>query len=338
MKKNPPREPDDLLLPGEETATASPRCWGTVLWRMLVLLVLAGYGMWLYALDSREMPKPVLPDTKRLEAAQVMQNNQLHDLVGEAATLQQKIKTIEDYSKNLEDKIKAINQLPKQTTQTNSPADIAALTALQTSIGQLQAELDLLKGSQGQNTEVQARRMNLLAGIDTLEKKITSGATYSRELKAVAQSAKQAGLGNHPAFKTLSSMVKDGVPTFVWLTEYFSETAQAAVPVTLSEKKNASFTDLLRSRLGGIVSIRKTEVDEKDFSDEALITRAETMLRGGDVVAAQNYLSQLSSTPRAIMLRWSHYAGQYLAAHNAVTQLKTAVMGVPAPPAKADAP
>jgi hypothetical protein len=124
---------------------------------------------------------------------------------------------------------------------------------------------------------------------------------------------------------SLSTYADDGAPSLAKLMDAFDEAVNIAVPASIAAKENPSFADELRGHLSRVITIRRVSADVSDDSDEAQIARAETELRMDNVDMALAHIEQLSDPTREIFAPWTHEAEAYLAAQDAMAQLKNAL-------------
>lgn len=168
-------------------------------------------------------------------------------------------------------------------------------------------------------------RLQISQLFDSIAVRLRDGESYDSDMRQLMLLAADSGL-NHEALETLSTYADDGAPSLAQLIDLFDEAAQEAVPASLAAKENPSFSDEMRGHLSRVVTIRRINADTTEDSDEAQIARAETELHMGNVDMALTHLEQLSDTPRELFSPWVSAAESHLAAQDALTQLKNALM------------
>ena len=156
--------------------------------------------------------------------------------------------------------------------------------------------------------EAQARA----AAIDTLRKALDSGAPYSTALEALAGS-------DIP--ETLARHAQTGLPTRAMLAASFPESARAALPAALAENAAeggiaARIWAFLRIETGA----RALSPHEGDDPD-AILSRAEALVKAGDLAAALDELAALPPAGRDALASWMTQAQDRLAAEAAFATL-----------------
>lgn len=206
------------------------------------------------------------------------------------------------------------------------PSYQALLTTVQT----LNNRLDTLQTAYEEQSGISRTRLTVLRVIDRLRDKLDSGAAYEDEIKELNKLLQEGEEDAIPraALHTLEENAKNGIATLATLIDDFEEVSSLAVPVSLLSEKEPTFTDTLRAKLGHLISIRKTDVDSNDDTDEANIARAEAELRVGNVDMAITHLLQLSQEPKQLFKKWIKEANAHLAAHGAVADIQSLALDV----------
>lgn len=200
------------------------------------------------------------------------------------------------------------------------PEEYAKLNA---TVESLNARLDTLQKAYEEQSGISRARLETIQLAGRIQDKLESGESYEEEMtELTAMLGKEQHAIPRAAVLTLQETAKAGVPTLAALINDFAETSSMAVPVSLLNDGNASFADSLRARFGHLITIRKTDVDGDDDSDEANIARAEAELRAGNVDMAITHLEQLSDDTKQLFAAWLKQANSYLDSRNALDDLK----------------
>ena len=294
-------------------------------WRVLILLILAGYGAWLYRLGGNpfDLPEPNVAFNEDdavselevefmvLQRKQEQYTAQLREAGEEQARLREQIAALEE-------------KLNQREDEAVPPETLAAIKTMTETLGALNKKISDIEQRHEHEKLSGQSRVAFLAGISAVEERLASGASYAKELGALRAQAAALKLPHDAALGTLSKWGENGIPTLNGLIRRFDEMAQLAVPVSIDESENSSVADTLRARLGHVISIRKIAADETDHSNEALIALADSALREGDVEKSAQYAKQLTTAPRTVMQPWINMAETYVAARRALAQLKEA--------------
>lgn len=238
----------------------------------------------------------------------------INALEAQFAEITQRLDSLQSTVENLQ------NNAITSTANAEAPGNAAMqadLTALNEKIAALQQDYETR--SHRYVTQLQINQL-----LDAIAVRLREGESYAADMRQLMLLAGDSGL-NEDALNNLAMHADEGAPSLAKLIDSFDEAAQTAVPASLAAKENPNFSDEVRGHLSRVVTIRRIEADATDDSDEAQIIRAETELHMGNVDMALTHLAQLSDATREIFAPWVSEAEAYLAAQDALAQLKNAL-------------
>ena len=165
--------------------------------------------------------------------------------------------------------------------------------------------------------ERQAAEARMIAERDAalvdLKAALESGAGYASVL---------ATIGDVP--EVLSANAKDGVPTLLSLQQGFPEAARAALASAETAPQDASAGERFTAFLKRQTNARSLTPKEGAGTD-AVLSRAEAMLKQGDLGAALAELDGLGEGPKTAMQDWLTRATTRAAALDAVAQISATI-------------
>lgn len=164
--------------------------------------------------------------------------------------------------------------------------------------------------SASEATRVAARAARQ-AAVDTVLAAAQTGAPYEGALAALDGAGIAAVIRDHAA---------TGLPTLPGLAESFPEAARSALEAALRETGGGGLAEGLWTFLRVQTGARSLEPREGSDPD-AVLSRAEAALTGGDVAAALAELVALPAEGQAAIAEWVRQAQVYLAAQEALVGL-----------------
>ncbi|MGO8866455.1 MAG: uroporphyrinogen-III synthase [Alphaproteobacteria bacterium] len=166
----------------------------------------------------------------------------------------------------------------------------------------------------------EARRLALVLAISNLRESLTRSLPYEKPLAAVAALA--AGDGElEAAVAALKGAAATGVPTLGELSERFDAASLAAARAAIVPDRPGWIGETL-ARLKHLVVIRHMG-ELAGSSPDALLSRAEVLLKAGDLAAAVAALGGLSGPAADAMRPWLEGAKARLAVDAAAAELST---------------
>lgn len=222
-----------------------------------------------------------------------------------------------------------------------SQASQGAAAADPAEMAQLRADVQALKAGGGVQVE------QALAGV---QEKIDAAGKAAEEISARAEAAAQksvaaaaagrlsaaldtglpfgsalADLGV-PVPPVLQEAAGTGLPTLAVLRDAFPAAARAGLEAALKGDMGQSWTDrfgnFLRSQTGA------RSLTPREGSDpDAILSRAEAALAGGDTAAALAEVKGLSEPAQAAMKEWTDLAERRIAAEEAIAKIATEIGG-----------
>ncbi len=272
-------------------------------------------------LDAAEAARAALADqVLALEAA-----------AGEGAALAARIEAVEATLATLQSatasndgSIPAASFAALQATVAGLKADLAGMAAapgtvpdaaIRAAVDQAMDEWSATEAARVQ-AEVEAAQAlaKRAAAVDMILAAAETGAPYAEALAA---------LGGAEVAIVLKDHADAGLPTLSGLSETFPEAARAALDASLRETGATGLTDGLLAFLRVQTGARSLQPREGTDPD-AVLSRAEAAVKGGDVAASLTELAGLPAQGQAAMADWSARAKVYLAAHEALAGLAAA--------------
>lgn len=201
--------------------------------------------------------------------------------------------------KALQDRVAALGN------GTAVPADVtAAVEAAEARLKQAETRATEL-AAQAEAAALSTRRA---AALDRVAAAMDSGAPFAAVL---------ADLPDLPA--PLADHAATGIPSITALRDSFPAAARDALEAALRANMGESWTDRVTSFLRSQTGLRSLTPREGDDPD-AVLSRAEAALAGGDVAAALAELAALPEAAKPALADWSALAQQRLDAEAALAQ------------------
>jgi hypothetical protein len=267
-----------------------------------------------------------IQDTSALQAALVAQQKQTEDLQAKLESLPAvpDLSGLTEQIKALDARIAALETLPA-----GAGADASALQELQSQIDALKAapvtgidaaavekvmaEAEASAAKIKADAEATAAKANAKLALAQVQAALDSGAPFAASLPA---------LGEVPA--VLAENAQAGLPTLASLIDGFPEAARAAIDAALRADMGESWSDRATNFLRTQTGARSTDPREGNDPD-AVLSRAEAALRGGDVKTALDEISALPAPAQAEMAAWRTEAEKRQAGIDAVAGLAAAI-------------
>ncbi len=308
-------------------------------------LIAAGLGFALAQVVPGGWP---IKDTSALEAQLATQSAELSALKAQIASLPAPdaglatrvaaleaapadLSSLADRIAALETRLSAIESLPADGSATS----VATAEALRS----LQAEVEALKASGGSGQgaqlaseaearlkEAEAQAAALKAQAEDLAKAATARAALGRLQAALDSGAPfGAALGDLGAVpEVLKASAEQGLPTLASLQASFPEAARAALDAALRNDMGESWTDRVGSFLRTQTGARSLTPREGTDPD-AILSRAEAAVAGGDLAAALTEISALPEVAQTALAEWRGLAEQRLAGAAAIAALAASI-------------
>lgn len=290
-------------------------------------------------------PNPTPPANDGLEQALADQSGRIDSLSADLAALQQA--PVSDPQ--------TVDLGPLTERLEASEGGFAeALASLETRLASMETRLAELEsrpqepagpdGSMAMEAQMEAFRQQLDDVTAEAEARIAEAQTRASEIEtAAAESAQaaerqaalatlQSALENGTAFleplaafddvpEALSQAAPEGVPTLASLQTDFPEAARSALAATQMVPEEADVTDRLAAFLRRQTNARSLAPREGDDAD-AVLSRAEAALNGGDLQATLDELSNLPDGAQAAMSVWITAAEKRIAAVSSLDTLR----------------
>lgn len=190
------------------------------------------------------------------------------------------------------------SSLDGQIKSLAKPADIS--TAVNPIAGKVEAiEKNLetvVKSEEGRRAD--AERIVISLELANLKRALDRGKDFSAELAQVRKVA-----GDKINLSALDRYQSDGVPTISDLEQTFRQNINRVLDAE-SEPENASFIDRIVSGAKSVVRVRRVNHDSSDKSTEALIARAESALKDGQLGDALTEIKAIPSKAGAQLADW----------------------------------
>jgi len=199
----------------------------------------------------------------------------------------------------------------------------AALAGFANDLAALRAELDARKGVEAaasRAVEAQAAALKAeaaaTAALAKVQAAVTSGAPFAEALSAL----QDAGQDIPPAL----SAATDGLPTLAALQAAFPAAARAALDAALRADMGTSLSERLTAFVRSQTGARSLTPREGADPD-AVLSRAEAALQGGDLAGALAEIGALPPEAQAALADWQALAERRLAATDALAALVAAM-------------
>lgn len=231
----------------------------------------------------------------------------------------------------LEDRLSAI----EAASAGGEGAPAAALAALGRELTSLRAQIDAQKGAGPALTaDIQAASASAQARLDAAEASAQTAAKQAALSHIRAAFDSGAPLG--PAIQGLQALGAeipaalansvDGLPSIASLQDGFAEAARAALDASIRADMGEGWSSRLSSFLRSQTGARSLTPREGTDPD-AVLSRAEAALRGGQIKAALTELAGLPPAGAELMAPWIADATRRLDAEQAITDLSATLNG-----------
>jgi hypothetical protein len=232
----------------------------------------------------------------------------------------------------LESRLAAIEALPVEGNTAGSAALLARIDALSSELAALKTEGAMARSTiEAMAADAEARRAAAEAEAEALRAQAQAAAAKTLRDAALGQvqaametgapfAAPLAGLGLAEVPEPLASVAETGVPTLAALTEDFPPAARAALSAARHATTGGDLTQRLTSFLETATGARSLAPREGSDPD-AILSRAEAALRGGDLSAALAEIAALPPEGQAELAEWSARATARINALAAVAAL-----------------
>jgi hypothetical protein len=242
-------------------------------------------------------------------------------LVSRVDALEAALDTLQSATASSDGSIPAASFAALQATVAGLQADLAGIAAapgtvpdaaIRAAVDQAMAEWSATEAARikAEVTAAQAQA-NRAAAVDMILSAAQTGVPYAEALSALEGAEVAAVLRDH---------ADAGLPTLSGLTEAFPEAARLALDASLRETGATGVVDGVLAFLRVQTGARSLEPREGADPD-AVLSRAEAAVKGGDVAAALTELAGLPAQGQAAMVDWSGRATIYLAAQEALAGL-----------------
>ncbi|MHA7874874.1 COG4223 family protein [Roseivivax sp.] len=249
--------------------------------------------------------------------------------IGEELTaLSDRVAALEESGSTLTDRVSTLERAPVEDAV--SPAAIEAYEQeiarlreeVQAQLAEVQAQRESVEAlaeeavAAERAAQTEARTADLRAQVAALRSALDSGQPFAQSLEPLRGSE----MVELP--EALTATAGDGVASMAELTESYPEAARAA----LAAAREAGAASENRGRIAGFfaeqLGARSVTPREGDSAD-AVLSRAEAALRGGDLAATLQELSALPEPAAAAMSDWRARAEARLAALEAAAALSS---------------
>jgi hypothetical protein len=238
----------------------------------------------------------------------------------------------------LADRIAALENQPTPiATETGGGINVATsvLTAQAKAIAALQADVAALQAGGTISPDIEAKLAEAEARAAALAAQTASDAMAARQRNALDRldialetgapfATALADLGNATIPATLSDNAANGLPSLPILQASFPNVARAALDASLRVSAGETWTDRAASFLRSQTGARS--LTPRDGADpDAVLSRAEAALAAGDIPATLTEITALPAEGQTALADWAAQANTYLAAQQAVADLRTAL-------------
>jgi hypothetical protein len=178
------------------------------------------------------------------------------------------------------------------------PADIAsAVTPLASKVGTIEKSLEaVIKNEEDRRAD--AERIVIALELSNLKRALDRGKGFSAELAQVRKVA-----GDRINLSALDRYQAEGVPTMADLERTFHDNINRVLDAE-NEAENAGFVDRIFASAKSVVRVRRVSHDATDKSTEALISRAEAALKGGQLGEAIAEVKAIPPKAGALLFDW----------------------------------
>jgi uroporphyrinogen-III synthase len=212
---------------------------------------------------------------------------------GNASDLAARVETL---AKKLDELEASIGTLAGQGGQIAPLAD--AVKALEPRIAEIE------KAQQAQKSEAAGtqRGAGLVVAAAALAEAVRTGQPYATPLATVAALAKDDSDIQHQ-LATLLPGARTGIATEAALAARFPKVADEVARAAIAPE-GASWTDRVLARLASLITVRRTGAGAKGDSAQAIVARAETDLKVGDLAGAVDEVTKLAGAPAEAVAGW----------------------------------
>ena len=273
-------------------------------------------------LRGRVEALPPAPDLGPVQARIDELAGQVEPLSGQIAELSGALAALEGRLGDLDARLTAVEKRP--VTQNVAPEVVAAyereLEALRDSLATQRAEVDKMiaaaqaKEAEARALEQQARAEARRAAIRAVLARLTTAVAAGEGYASILTELKSSGL---TVPEILSENAETGVPSLAALREAYPPAARAALAAVRQEAKGKGDVRSFLERQLGLRSVKPRAGNDAD----AILSRAEAALTGGDLNRALAELDALPQTAKDAISDWLAQARTRQAAIAAVDDL-----------------
>lgn len=213
----------------------------------------------------------------------------------------------------LESRIAALENEAAETNvgETAPSPEVAALTER---VAALSGRLDTLEAEPPRDpaTEAAAKTIALGALVDAADR----GQPFANEIAQL-----RAIVGEDPALAALRPVAERGVPSKSYLAGQFPQVAQAILGAAARPDPGDGLIDRLAQSAKSLVEVRPVGPVPGDLP-EAIVSRMEAAVRGGDLAAALAEREALAAPGQAASARWAESAAARVALDRDVAALR----------------
>lgn len=232
------------------------------------------------------------------------------------STMSDRLDSVQTAVATLAAKLGALAEARLSGDASGSSPDLAALDQR---IAKLEAALPDLSKTIGQGT-ANAKSGAAAIAFANLREAVGAGRPYTVELAALRTLAP--GIGDLGA---LPARAETGIPTVAELARAFQTVAEASVP-TPATPTDESFFDSVIASAKSAVKIRRIDAEETGDTAGAVLARAATHLKQGDVAAAVKEVDALPAPARDAFAGWLEDAHARISADATLSTLQSAVL------------
>ena len=232
------------------------------------------------------------------------------------STMSDRLDSVQTAVATLAAKLGALAKARLSGDESGSSPDLAALHQR---IAKLEAALPDLSKTIGQGT-ASAKSGAAAIAFANLREAVGAGRPYTVELAALRTLAP--GIGDLGA---LPARAETGIPTVAELARAFQKVAEASV-ATPATPTDESFFDSVIASAKSAVKIRRIDAEETGDTAGAVLARAATHLKQGDVAAAVKEVDALPAPARDAFAGWLEDAHTRISADATLSTLQSAVL------------
>lgn len=218
-----------------------------------------------------------------------------------------------------------------EARETVAPADLETMTnRIETAesgagarIAGLEADLATVRQLAEKRAPQRERAGLLLLAVGQLEAATTTSGSFAAQLASVKDLASGESAETAEALAVLEGH-DSGVATVTSLTQRFNDLAKAVSQAKLAGSDEGLVGKTLNT-VASLVTIRRTDVAEGPGVD-AILVRAESAVRAGDIAGAVAALEELSGAPAERASEWVAAAKARVAVDQAVARLRGAAL------------